>query len=664
MSLTDRIRQSALLLDDDGLAALANKGLVRRAHKDVEVRSPEVLGEKDGYLLVRVEDQTVRLDERLVASRCSCPAGTRCRHIVAAVLALARAASMADGAGRAGDALLDVGDEALRQWAGAALMRRALSEVAGGLQFECADGPALVVRFPNWNIVCRFVGPGGLGAALCGCHAVGVCLHAVAAVLAFQIQQGRRNLVESESVLEASAETPRTREDIRLAALTAVETVIARGFSRLDSGMADRFMTLATSAHGVDLPRLERALRGMADEIARWLARDVSASDEDLLLRTALVYALGRALATPRPELVGQHRGRYEPVRDLELVGVGARAWRTASGYQGLTVYFWEPAASRFATWTEARPTSIAGFNPQSRFSASGPWAGCPSPQAASSNRIRLPSAFRSRSGRLSGRPSTTMIRIEATRPEMLSPIADWAELAVRVRSSLASGLTEPDENSALVLLAPAQWGAATFELQRQELRRPLMDAKGKRVMVTLAQSPENDSALKELEFLSPGESALLFGRLAIQRGELTVQPIAIVDSAGVRSLGLHTPGLGTTIDVRPAEGDEDEFDLPEQIGRETVFGSPIGRALATAWDELEAIAAAGAGARHSQCALGEARAQLSSLGLARVAAALAAVECARTQSNGLPRALLEASWTVRLAESVLVVERAVAELG
>ena len=665
MTLLDRVRRSASLLDDGGLAALANKGLVRRARKDVEARLPEVEGEEDGCVLVAVEDQKVRVSERLADSRCSCPAGARCRHVVAAVIALARSTGgeVAPAVGKAGDALLDLDDEALRRWAGAALLRQALRVVTGGARAECSDGATLSVRFPDWNIVCRFVGTGGLASALCGCHATGACLHSVAAVLAFQIQQGRRQLSETVASLEASDQTPRSREDIRLAALAAAEAVIERGFSRLDSGMADRFQTLATSAHGVDLPRLERLLRAMADEIQRWLARDVSAADESLLLRAALVHALARALANPRPELVGQHRSRYEPARDVELVGVGANAWRTASGYQGLTVYFWEQAAARFATWTEARPLSVAGFDPRSRFHASGPWAGCASPQAASNSRVRLPQVFRTRAGRLSGRPGTSMFRIGATSSEMLSPIDDWALLVERARSALAAGLAEPDENAAFVLLAPVRWGAAVFDAQKQQLELPLVDSQDRRVLAILAQNAENDAAIKDLEALAPTQGTLLFGRLAIQGGQLMVEPISIVEASGVRSLGLG--GLSKAKAAASTEtSDDDEPELDVESGREQVFGNPLGRALGKAWDELEALAAGGASARGAHSTLAEARAQVSSLGLVRVATALTATEAARAQGSGLPKALLAAAWTVRIAESLLAVEGAVANLG
>src|SRR5262249_11907142 len=145
--------------------------------------------------------------------------------------------------------------------------------------------------------------------------------------------------------LEASVEAPRTRDEVRSAVMTVTEEIVMQGVSRLSPSTAERLCTLSTSAHGVDLPRLERVIRGVADEVAALLDRSARASEEGLLTRAATAHALAKALAKPTPALVGRHRSRYERVTDIELIGAGAQAWRAASGYQGLTLYFWDRAS-------------------------------------------------------------------------------------------------------------------------------------------------------------------------------------------------------------------------------------------------------------------------------------------------------------------------------
>src|SRR6185295_18884899 len=70
----------------DLLAALATKGLLKRARRDLETKTPEIEGERGGRVAVKVEGETVELALPPRDSSCSCPAGEICRHVVAALL--------------------------------------------------------------------------------------------------------------------------------------------------------------------------------------------------------------------------------------------------------------------------------------------------------------------------------------------------------------------------------------------------------------------------------------------------------------------------------------------------------------------------------------------------------------------------------------------------
>jgi hypothetical protein len=255
------------------------------------------------------------------------------------------------------------------------------------------------------------------------------------------------------------------------------------------------------------------------------------------------------------------------------------------------------------------------------------------------------------------------MIRLGKTSPELFSPMVDWSALAERARLCFAVRPVEADENMALVVLRPERWGQALFDPQRQELRLPVADPEGRQVLLVLPQTPENDAAIKDLESLRPEPGTLLCGRLAITGGHLCVQPFSIIDGVGVRSLGLEGVLGGRGAPAASEDSDEDP-ESPEGPERTLALASPLGLTLARAWDELEALAASGAGARHRPSSLVEIREALQALGLARVAAALSTVMATRGQTADLPRALLDAAWIVHIAESLLVVERALSELG
>ena len=83
-----RVRGAAAYLDDDALAALANKGLVRRARKDLETNKPEITGPVED----RLRPAGRRLHRRTRGSNrpveVHLPATGVCRHILAALIFL------------------------------------------------------------------------------------------------------------------------------------------------------------------------------------------------------------------------------------------------------------------------------------------------------------------------------------------------------------------------------------------------------------------------------------------------------------------------------------------------------------------------------------------------------------------------------------------------
>ena len=246
--------------------------------------------------------------------------------------------------------------------------------------------------------------------------------------------------------------------------------LVALGTTRLSRSSAERLRTLSVSAHGVDLPRLERSLRTLADDVELGLAHAAQADAAGLLARAAQVEALAHALRTrPTPQLVGEHRTSYEPVGDIEIVGLGARRWRASSGYQGLTVYFWDRSANRWASWTEARPLSVGGLDPSARYDAEGPWTGLVSPASASRHALRLTGAYRNRVGRLSGRASTRAFSLAPTDPRDPRP----------ARTAGPIWWTGPGSSSAAAsATAPSRTSWCCLPRRRGDLRRSTRSAR------------------------------------------------------------------------------------------------------------------------------------------------------------------------------------------
>lgn len=594
-----RVRAAAKLLDDDALAALANKGLVRRAHKDVQANPPKLNEASADKVLLQIEDCTVDIAEVLSQSRCTCPATGVCRHILAALLFLRESASEitdAAGTGFSAEEVMALTDEMLQAWAGKAKSRKATQALAFGLPVEFEEAATLLIRFPTWNVTCRWLPGAGLAGTICSCHSAAPCEHRVAAVLAYQVAKGQRRIAPEAASMEASAGAPRTRAEVLVSVGVVLREVIALGLSRLSQSTADRLRTLAVSAHGVDLPRLERMLRALADEVALTLSRDAQAASGNLLATASRIEALRVALANPLPDFVGVHRSRYEKVGDIELVGLGARQWRTRSGYVGLTVYFWDRSMKGWVTWTDARPVSVAGFNPIDRYRQDGPWTGCESPVQASRHVVRLMGAWRNRAGRLSGRPATRCLTLSATDASQVpTPITLWSDLRERAARMFGGGLRERSEQDEIVLVQPKLFGPAQFDSIRQEFKQAVVDAAGNALTLVVPHTPQTENAISVLERHDVANTWGVLGLLRLHGGQVALEPITLLRDTLVHvTLDGMTAKAPSGPRLAVAQEADDLDDAPDGDEVPAATSSPLGHLLARTAEQLESLSEGG----------------------------------------------------------------------
>ena len=630
-------------LDDDALAALANKGLVRRARKDLEKASPTVTAADAESVSLEVEGSAVRLTSPINKSTCACASGF-CRHIIGAVIFLRQAAPVAAVAApsdapqppaagpNVAEQLLAIDEATLTRWAGKPLLKRAAVALARG--YEVEETPAaVIVRLPAQNITVRWVGgAGALDAMICTCHAPAACEHKTAAVLAYQAHKSGRAVELPNAALQASSGAPRTREDVRVSVVTLLREMVALGLSRVSQATEQRLRTLATSAHGVDLPRLERVLRGLADEVLLTLKRDAAASSSALLHGAARAAALCAALERPTHATVGEHRSVYMPVAGtIELIGLGARRWRTRSGYHGLTVLLWEPAVKRWTGWTDARPVGTPGFDPVLRFDEGAPWSGAASPRQMAKLSWRVSGAFRNGVGRITARDNTRGIPGKPSKPDNGPLVADFSQLATIAADVFAPGLADRRDNADLVLLAPANWADATYDEIQQEVTRVVADAQGNMVPLVLRHSLETDHALTTLERIHGATVRAVLGSLRIGAQGLFVEPTTLwtdskpihltLDGVVARPKSAPSPAAVASDDADDEleDAEDAEQDAPEA---ETISG--VGSLLARVEAALVSMAESGVGVTRDLAPIrGDAR-ELDAAGLSTAAAALA----------------------------------------
>lgn len=560
-SIRTQLQTQIASFDDEAFIALANRGLLRRAHKDLEQQTAKIISELPDALVMAFGDFQIRFTAAGPAkAQCSCPAAGVCQHILAAAISLQKLSSALpvvtddDKGAMLHDALMAFSHQQLVQYAGKSAYQWAWQFVQDSNPIEINVEQYITIRFSNPRMTFRYMG-GELASLLADLNISPLEKYHVAAVLAYQRAQGGdianpEPSKAKQAALELGMEHPApesmkanqhfSRERLRLSVQQLLTECIVLGLSHISRGIFERYATLAVWAQGAEYYRLALLLRRLADHVDLLLARAGSADEhllfDDMTIAFALVNALDDAAnrGVEPKYLVGQARSRYETTNELHLLGLGANTWRSASGYVGLTMLFWSTTDQVFMACTDARPVSQRGFNPIARYKNPGPWTGLNSPAQATGRQLILRAAQLNPTGRLSSAESTTVLvqGVATNFAQQLKPARNWSELLQEHSTLRRSLLAEPQPMKDWTVLMPTVFGKAHFDAARQVMRWPLFDEHNQQLDVELVYNEQTAHAINRIEQLTGAQldpGTMVVVRLRSSGGIVVGEPLSLI---------------------------------------------------------------------------------------------------------------------------------------
>ncbi|MBF0696976.1 hypothetical protein [Actinomyces bowdenii] len=431
-------------LDDQALAALASRGLVRRARGELAAAGARLVAADEGAAGggAAVQDATGRgeitvevgrgpmsvvlPDSGPQDARCPCPVAGVCVHIITACLWLQQAAGphasspAQEGSTGAPDSAAPPESSALARvlaWsiqdieaaAGAAARRRvarALSacstgELAASTRVAQESG-SLTISWPQGPRVILTPELGPRGAIVSGRHSrtarAALALEAVVRLFATAGRSWPWPSVAQEL-------TPPQRELLGQV-LRSAETLIGAGLSHVGRSSSEELSRLAHTARLEQLPYLARLLSAAAGALSALARRDDAVDESRALSALAAAWSLALALdGTPGPApqgLVGAARPRT--VRTGRLIALSATWWQGLSGSRGLTMRLWDTEHERLESVSTGR---AAGADPAFRQDSDLPLIWGTPVRGLLAGPIRLTGATRRADGTLSPAAST-----------------------------------------------------------------------------------------------------------------------------------------------------------------------------------------------------------------------------------------------------------------
>jgi len=541
------LRELIKSFDEAALEALANKGLLRRARKDLEESVPQILSETETKLVVQLGEAEVTLPALgPKAATCSCPASGICRHILSAILYL-QSPSLTETASEAVAKVAEISVLAeilalelktIERFAGKATLRQAGELLAKEVIVAEVTATRIVIVVPEHQIQVFLMRGAGLVGSIVRGTSKDEKVEIVAAVLYL------RKLYGAElPTLPQESSKPLLKRSVDQVVVKKVQNLLAElidlGITHLSIAIVERLEALAVATLTADLPRLSLALRSSAEEVRLLLERDAQADELRLLQLLARTNALCEALwtaQTAKPELMGEARSAYTQLTSLTIHAVAAYAWESKSDYHGLTVVFWENQTQEWFTWSEARPKFYStGFDPKSRYLEGAPWGVNGNLKELAHSSLELTEPRKNQQHRLSNATATQGRSLGRIQPRELNwgkqLFNNWQELANYQTAEFPLGLKLESTLHQVVVLHPSQWGRRAFDPVAQEFFWPLIDNHGATLMLRLAFNMVNESSIAYLEKLDPVREKVwgVVGRVVMTQDDLFFYPYSLL---------------------------------------------------------------------------------------------------------------------------------------
>ncbi|MQY11994.1 hypothetical protein SRB5_21220 [Streptomyces sp. RB5] len=557
-------RTDLLALTPEVLASLANRGLVKRAEKDLAAGTgPEVTADPDGTVRGAFPDgtETVLLPgSGLEKATCTCAAPGVCRHRIGVVLAYRRTTDRPPEQAWTDWSPGGFDDAALTTAFGRAALTAARRTADRGftarLRRPTAEHPAPRVELPACTV--SFPVPHDLTHALTDASAAARGEAVALAVWAFRAgdEQGTTEVsVGGRTTSEAPAGNALTAA-VALADALLLDGVRTAG--PVFAGALER-------AHGALRARAAHwpagAVAELREQLDAYTARSARYRAERLAFLLTELHARARAAAHDPVGVLGTREASQTPLRRVRLVALGARIGGTARD-RTAEVYFAHADAGLTLVlrrrWDLTEDETPTGHELGARRILRSPLRALATANVVSENTSRA--------------PDRTVVlargRIAATD---VTPVGTaWTELPdpLLVHDAAAHLSTHADrpprlirprvEADAVRVLAVDGITSYGYDPAAQTLEATLRDPAGNGVLLRAAYNPLSPGGLDALAAaLDDGRISHVSGLLTRAGGRPVLDPLAVLTPTGVIALDL-APGAGDaglpTAPPRPAD--------------------------------------------------------------------------------------------------------------
>lgn len=341
------------------LVTLANKGLYKRALKDLETTARIEISTTEDDVQVALDDATVILHTNVVKSSCSCPSKTVCKHILMAILSVSEHASCSAAEPQPPcepwTELKNADVAVLRKEAGKKLFDDTLHLIQDSWTADIVEGDMLEATLNTENITVYFPRQNSLSGAVCKCGVAGLCKHKLIAILSYLSQQG--NLSASDTNCKLSLLTDDVLKLLEAADLFIVH-LLDKGIINCGENEVEATIQYSIRMETCGIGNLARLFRSLSSDLENMLCKNVGFSQITTFSTLSRLHNTMRLIRSNHTDhqmlslLIEGTRSEYYTTPIGHFTGLGACPWQTRSGYFGITAYFFYEEKQSICTYT------------------------------------------------------------------------------------------------------------------------------------------------------------------------------------------------------------------------------------------------------------------------------------------------------------------------
>ncbi|WP_369717068.1 SWIM zinc finger family protein [Leptotrichia sp. HSP-536] len=386
-SIINKITQFLSFMNEDFIISLSNKGTYKRSLKDLDKMDKKNISVSltdNEDIQIKLEDNTVTLNQNIQKSVCSCPSQGVCKHITMSLLYLkefyeenkeVEAEEMLDN-----EKTLKNEDISIEnKMENSEISYRELEELTAEKLLEILGkktynslinslflrndatfeyGEMLCVNIENQNVKIYFPKKNSLENAVCSCKENKICRHKAYALMAYLMKSGKitRENLEQEKI-EIGEKESEILKNLKMFVISLFDRGIS-GLIETDVSQAEKFYI---QTYGIKLFLLAQDLQNVSSELNSYFSKNISFSETRLMHFLCNIYnRIDAILAIKNQEklaiLAGKRQEEKFNLSSISLFGLGTTPVITKRNDLLLTAYFYCDDIDQILSMSTLRP--------------------------------------------------------------------------------------------------------------------------------------------------------------------------------------------------------------------------------------------------------------------------------------------------------------------